>query len=123
MTKDKTTDPIAAASALPAQMMATAVHFQARMVEQSAEFALECYDFMRGRVAQDIAVTRQLGGCDSVEDAFRVIGEAQKKALEDYRFESARLSMQQSLAVDALKEEVSEDAAAVSRAVGRVAAA
>jgi hypothetical protein len=123
MSRKDSVNPIAAATILPGQMMATALHFQAHMMEQSATIAFEYVDFLRTRTAQDLATTREIGRCGSAEDVFRLLGEAQKTAMADYACEAARLSMHRSFVVDALQEEIAEDAAVVTRAVSRVAAA
>jgi len=123
MSKKDSANPMAAAATMPGQMMATALHFQARMIEQSANIAFEYVEFLRARTAQDMATTREISQCGSVEDVFRLLGDAQKTAMADYTCEAARMSMHRSFVVDALQEEIAEDTAVVTRAVSRVAAA
>lgn len=124
MSKKSKTDPArdiyAEALAMPAQaaattMMATATHFQAKVMEQTAGFTFEIFDFINERLGQDIAASRALGQCASVEEAFKTLGEFQKKALEDYTCETARLSVQSTFTADALRDEVAEDAEALGR--------
>lgn len=123
MSQKPSDNPMDAAASVPGQMMATALHFQARMVEQSATVAFEYFDFLRTRTAQNVDTARQISRCRSPEDVFGLLGDAQKQAMADYTCEAARLSMHRSFVVDALQEEIAEDTAVVTRAVSRAAAA
>ena len=103
-------DVFAEALTMQAQMAATATHFQTRLMEQTAGLTFEIFDFINERLGHDIATTQALGKCDSVEKAFETLGEFQKKALEDYTCETARLSAQGTFSADAIRDEVVEDA-------------
>lgn len=123
MSKKTKTDPaperdiFAETLALQSTLAASATQFQARVLEQTAGFTFDIFDFMNQRLNNDIAAARALGQCTTVEDAFERLGEFQKKALEDYTCETARLSARGTYSADVLREAVAEDAEKLSRAV------
>lgn len=121
-TNKKERDLFAETLSMQAKIAATAAHLQANLAEQSAGLTFEIFDFVSDRFGKNIAATQELGRCATVEQAFATLGEFQKKALEDYTCETARLSAQTTFSADAIREEIEADAQALDRiARGRAA--
>lgn len=101
------------AEAVAAQ--AKAVRMNARMLEKASALTFGMVDFMNRRLGEDIAATNALGQCNSIEAAFKTLGEFQKKALEDYAYVGASLQAQTVDLTDTLREDAAEADAPAAR--------
>ena len=97
---DKEIDVFAAA--IDAQRRMTAFTWQAgaTLLEEAALFNRELLAFVQDRIREDVRTAEALGRCASVEEAIETLGAFQKKALDDYTEESARLSVMNAFAGD-----------------------
>lgn len=112
------------ARAVEAQQTLTAMvwHFNATVLSEATALNGELMDFAQRRLKEDVAVAAELGRCGTVEKAMETLASFQQQALEDYTSEAAKLAALNTHAGDALVAEVTGDAEAIAREVGRQAA-